>query len=436
MNRRPLPLMNELLYRIQGARVFTKIDLKAGFQLIQVKVRDEWKTACHTLNALYEYAVIPFGLANAPASFQDAMETIFSDMLDRGLLINMHDFLIYSETEEKHTQIVLEVLRRLEENNLAIAPGKSEWHASRAEFLGYIISSEGIEVAQDKIEIIVEWPKLKCKQDIQMFLGLGNFYLWFFEGFARTMKPITDLLRNGVPYEWSHECAKPFQDFKDQVTKAQILKHFEPTLQIVVETDASDFAIGAVLSQVINGWLHPIACYSRKVEKAEINYDIWDKELLAIVAALKELKRYLEGAHHQIQIHTDHKNLEYFTTIKMLNRRLARWAQEIAGYDSQLYCPPGSANWKPDALSRRSEYRPKMWGGSIEENENQPIHQVLRPDQLMLVKGDYVWTSAARAQDSPIMVSSLQSRAEPIIFSSQNWKPFLLSHLINICSRM
>jgi len=213
----------------------------------------------------------------------------------------MDDFLIYSETEEEHTQIVLEVLRRLKENNLAIAPDKCLWHASRVEILGYILSSEGIEMSLDKIESILEWPKLEIEQDVQMFWGFANFYRRFFEGFGRKMKLITDLLRNGAPYEWSLECAGAFQDFKNQVRKAPILKHFEPIRQIVVETEASDFAIGAVLSQVIDGRLQPIAFYSRTMDKAEINYDIHDKKLLAIVAVLKEWRRYLEGARHQIQ---------------------------------------------------------------------------------------------------------------------------------------
>jgi len=134
------------------------------------------------------------------------------------------------------------------------------------------------------------------------------------------MQPITDLFRNGVSYKWFHECAKAFQEFKDQVTKAPILKHFEPMRQIVVETDRSHLAIGAVLSQVIDGQLHSIAFYSRKMDKVEINYDIYNKQLVAIVAPQKEWRCYLEGAYHQIQIYTDHKNVEYFTTSKILNR--------------------------------------------------------------------------------------------------------------------
>jgi len=144
-------MMNELRDRVQGAKIFTKIDLKAGFNLVRVKEGDEWKMAFRTRYGLYEYTVMPFGLANAPATFQDAMETIFRDMLDSGLLIYRDDFLIYSETEEEHTQIVLEVLRRLKENNLAIAPDKCVPHASRVEFLGYIISSQRIEMALERL---------------------------------------------------------------------------------------------------------------------------------------------------------------------------------------------------------------------------------------------------------------------------------------------
>jgi len=162
------------------------------------------------------------------------------------------------------------------------------------------------------------------------------------------------------------------------------------------------------------------------MDKAEINYDDHDKELLGIVAALKEWRRYLEGAHHQIQTYTDHKYLKYCTTTKILNRRQARLAQEMTGYDFEIFYHPGSADGKPDALSRCSEYRPKKGGGSIEQNKNQPVHQVLRPDQLMSVEGDYVSTWAARAQGSPIMVSSLQSRAEPIIIPSQPFKPIYM----------
>jgi len=158
------------------------------------------------------------------------------------------------------------------------------------------------------------------------------------------MEPITDHLRNGVTYEWSHEYAKALQDFQDQVTKGSILKHVEPMHQIVVETNASDLAVGAELSHVMDGRLHFIAFYSSKMDKAEINYNIHDKEPITIVAALEEWRCYLEGSHHQILIYTDHKNLEYFSTTKIFNRWQARWAQQLAGHDFIIFYSPGSAN--------------------------------------------------------------------------------------------
>jgi len=147
----------------------------------------------------FVYSVIPFGLANAPATFHDGIETIVRDMLNRELLIYMQYFLMYSATVEEHTQIVLEVLHQPREFNLAIAQSICIWHVSTVEFLGYFVSCEGIEMALGKIGTILGWPKLICKQDIQMILGFANFYRQFFEGFAERIKPITNLLRNGVP---------------------------------------------------------------------------------------------------------------------------------------------------------------------------------------------------------------------------------------------
>jgi len=233
--------------------------------------------------------------------------------------------------------------------------------------------------------------------------------------------PITDLLRNSDAYEWSHDCTTAFQNSKDQFTKAPILQHFEPMRQIVVESNVSSFTIGTILSQVIDWPLHPIAFYSRKMDKSEINYDIHGKELLAMVAALKEWRCYLKGVHHQFQLYTGNNNLDHFTTTKIFNGQQARSAQEVAGYDFRQLYHPGSANGKPDAWSWRLEYRPKTGEGSIEEIENQPIQQVPRPDQLLSVGGDFIWTAAARAKRSTIMVLFHQLQSKPIILSSQTF---------------
>ena len=171
---------------------------------------------------------------------------------------------------------------------------------------------------------------------------------------------------------WSPEAEKAFQELKQRFTTAPILAHFDATKPVIIETDASDFALGAVLSKREEGHLHPVAFHSRKFQPAEINYEIHDKELLAIVDSFKHWRRYCEGATHQIQLFSDHQNLEYFTTTKVLNRRQVNWAQELAGIDFRIYYRPGTQNGKPDALSRRSEYCPEKGGV-----ENQPITTVL-----------------------------------------------------------
>lgn len=381
LNRYALPLMNELRDRVSGAKFFTKIDLKAGYNLVRIRAGDEWKTAFRTRYGHYEFLVMPFGMANAPATFQAMMNEIFRDLLDNGVIVYIDDILIYTETEQEHKTLVLEVLKRLSDENLAVAIDKCEWHKQSTEFLGYIISVDGISMSQDKVKTILEWARPKNLKDVQSFLGFANFYRRFIEGFSRICKPMTDSTRDGgKKFEWTTECEAAFETLKTRFTTAPILCHYDSKLKCVMETDASDFAIGAILSQVSSdGRLHPVAFMSRKMDKAEINYEIHDKEMLAIVAGFKQWRRYLEGASHPIEVFTDHKNLEYFATSRTLNRRQARWAQELAAYDFKIIYRAGSKNGKPDALSRRSEFRPE--GG--DSDENQPIHTLLRPDQLV-----------------------------------------------------
>jgi len=188
-------------------------------------------------------------------------------------------------------------------------------------------------------------------------------------------KPLTELTKKekGKEWAWNQEAEATFKDLKHRFTTAPILAHFDPAKPVMVETDVSDFALGAILSQRDKeGRLHPVAFHSRKFQPPEINYEIHDKELLAIVDAFKHWRRYCQGATHQVQVLLDHHNLEYFTTTKVLNRRQARWAQELARIDFKIFYRPGSQNGKTDALSRRPEYHPEKGGV-----ENQPVTTVL-----------------------------------------------------------
>jgi len=396
-NRYPLPLMRELQDRVQGAQWFTEMDLKNGFNLIRIREGDEWKTAFRTRYGLYKFQVMPFGLTNAPSTFQDMMNHVLSDILDIGVLAYMDDILVYAGTRSEHDRLVKEVLQRLQDKGLAVSPEKCVWRAQEVEFLGYVIGREGIKMSKDKVQAVLDWKAPRSLMEVQSFLGFANFYRRVIQDYSKVARPLTELTRKTEKWEWNHEVGRAFEELKQRFTTAPILAHFDAHIPVIIETDASDFAIGAVLSQRDSeGRLHPVAFHSRKFAPAEINYEIHDKELLAIVDAFKHWRRYCEGATHQVQVFSDHQNLEYFTTTKVLNRRQARWAQELAGIDFRIYYRPGAQNGKTDALSRRSEYHPEKGG-----MENQPITTVLQEKHLMDRKARSFICSSARLASLP-----------------------------------
>jgi hypothetical protein len=360
-----LPIISELQDRVRGAKIFTKIDLKNGYNLIQIKPGDEWKTAFKTWYRLYEYTIMPFGLSNALATFQNIINHIFRDLLDLGLIVYLDDILIYAKTEEEHDRIVTEVLKCLAENGLAISQDKCFWSTTRVDFLGYVISNTGIEMAQDKVQCIQDWECPRSLRDIQSFISFANFYRWFIEGFSKIAKPLSDSMK-GSPKDWvwTDAITKSFEKLKHCFMTTPILTHFNPNCKCIVETDASDFALGGSLSQIAGDKkLYLNAFHCRKFSPAEINYEIHDKELLTIVDCFKAWQRYLEGSLHMVQVFMDDKNLQYFITTKVLNRRQVYWAQELAGMDFKIYYRKGTSNGMPDALSRYPEYCPENRGG-------------------------------------------------------------------------
>ena len=287
-NRYPLPLMNELRDRVAGAKIFTKLDIRDGYYWIRIKKEDEWKTAFRTRYGHFQYTVMPFGLANAPATIQNMMNEVLREFLDQGVVVYIDDVLIYSENLEQHIQLVKKVLKKLADYNLAIAAHKSTFHVPEVEFLEYILNETGVTMSERKVEAVKKWKVPKSVKDIQRFLGFANFYRRFIKGFSGIGRPITNLLRKETKFEWKIEATKSFTELKEAFTSAPILRHFNPELEVIIETDASNFAIGCVLSQKWEKRLHPVAFHLRKMTPAEMNYDVHDKELLALVVAFQE----------------------------------------------------------------------------------------------------------------------------------------------------
>ena len=303
---------------------------------------------------------MPFGLTNAPAVFQAMINDVLRDFLDLFVYVYLDDILIYSSDLKKHQDHVTQVLKRLLENNLYVKAEKSEFHADTVSFLGFIVAPGRVQMDPAKISAVVEWPTPDSRKRVQQFLGFANFYRRFIRGFSAIAAPLHALTSTQVQFHWSPEADAAFRILKHRFTSAPILTMPDPQRQFVVEVDASNEGVGAILSQRSeqDGKVHPCAFLSRRLSKAERNYDVGNRELLAVKLALEEWRHWLEGAEHPFIVWTDHRNLEYIKKAKRLNSRQARWALFFNRFSFSLSYRPGSKNVKPDALSRLFDPEP------------------------------------------------------------------------------
>jgi hypothetical protein len=351
-NRYPLPRIDELMDRLAGTKFFTKIDLYSGYHQIRIKEEDIPKTAFRTRYGHFEFLVLPFGLTNAPATFMTLMNNIFREYLDKFVIIYLDDILIYSKTKEEHLQHVRIILETLRKHKLYAKINKCELVRTSVEYTGHFISAQGISVDPRKITTIQQWPAPTNVSELRSFLGLASYYRKFVQGFSAIASPLTALLHKDKEYIWNDNEQEAFDTLKQHLTTAPVLLLPDPTKLFTVTTDASDFAIGAVLSQNIGKGDQPVAFESRKLSPAEQNYAVHEKELLAIVHAIKLWRPYLEG--QRFTVITDHASLEYIKTQHNLSRRQARWLETLQANDFEVKYRPGKTNVVADALSRQS----------------------------------------------------------------------------------
>ncbi len=353
-NTYPLPLMSSAFESLQGASFFTKLDLRNAYYLVRIREGDEWKTAFNTPRGHFEYLVMPFGLSNAPAVFQALVNDVLRDMVDQFIYVYLDDILIFSRSLQEHVQHVRVVLQRLLENGLFVKAEKCVFHAQSVPFLGYIVSSEGMRMDPDKVQAVVNWPTPDSRKALQRFLGFANFYRRFIRNYSQLAAPLTALTSTKTMFRWSSSAEAAFSKLKSCFVSAPILVAPDPSRQFVVEVDASEVGVGAVLSQRSSSddKMHPCAYFSHRLSPAEQNYDIGNRELLAVKLALEEWRHWLEGSGEPFIVWTDHKNLEYIRSAKRLNSRQARWALFFGRFHFSISYRPGSKNIKPDALSR------------------------------------------------------------------------------------
>ncbi|KAL0537361.1 hypothetical protein IC582_026339 [Cucumis melo] len=374
-NRYPLPRIDDLFDQLQGATVFSKIDLRSGYHQLRIKDEDVPKTAFRSRYGHYEFIVMSFGLTNAPAVFMDLMNRVFREFLDTFVIVFIDDILIYSKMEAEHEKHLRMVLQTLRDNKLYAKFSKCEFWLKQVSFLGHVVSKAGVSVDPAKIEAVTGWTRPSTVSEVRSFLGLAGYYRRFVENFSRIATPLTQLTRKGAPFVWSKACEDSFQNLKQKLVTAPVLTVPDGSGSFVIYSDASKKGLGCVLMQ--QGKV--VAYASRQLKSHEQNYPTHDLELAAVVFALKIWRHYLYG--EKIQVFTDHKSLKYFFTQKELNMRQRRWLELVKDYDCEILYHPGKANVVADALSRKVSHSAALITRQV------PLHRDLERAEIAVSVG-------------------------------------------------
>lgn len=349
----PLPNITDILDQLGKSKYFTTLDLASGFHQVKMNPNDGAKTAFSSNFQHFEFTRMPFGLKGAPSTFQRLMNTVLTGLQGVKCFVYMDDIVIYACNLTDHRSKVAEVFNRLRQHKLKLQPEKCNFLRREIVYLGHVIGEDGILPDPAKIKAVQNFPTPKNIKEIKSFLGLAGYYHRFINNFSKISKPLTSLLRKDVTYKWDTFCDESFNILKKALITPPLLIYPDFSRQFIVTSDASAFAIGAVLSQGEIPNDRPICYASRTLSKAETGYSVIEKELLAIVYALSQFRPYIYG--RKVLIVTDHKPLVWVMNLKDPSSRLMRWKIKIEEYDYITIYKKGSLNTNADSLSRIHE---------------------------------------------------------------------------------
>lgn len=381
----PIPNIDEILDKLGRANYFSTLDLAKGFHQIEIDPSSIAKTAFSTNLGHYEFTRMPFGLKNAPATFQRLMNEIFGEYIGKFCMVYLDDIIIFSTSLEEHTLHLKKVLKKLSDANLKIQVDKCEFMKHETEFLGHVVTHDSIKPNPNKIDAILKIPVPATQKQIKSFLGLIGYYRKFIKDFAMIAKPMTlQLKKDCKQIKLTEAYVEAFNHLKKLITQEPILKRADYTKEFKVKTDASQYAIGAVLSQ--SG--QPICFASRTLNAHEINYSTIERELLAIVWACKYFRPYIYGREFLIQ--TDHRPLTWIKNLKDSNPKLQRWKAQLDEYDCKLEYIKGKENVVADSLSRPVLENSKDYNKENNENRQSKIASENRQSKIDKVKDDKI----------------------------------------------
>ena len=346
----PLPLISDILDQLGGAKYFSIFDLASGFHQIEMNLKDKQKTAFTTPHGHYEFNRMPFGLKNAPATFQRLMDLALTGLQGTELFVYLDDIVIYSRSLVEHASKFKRLAERLRQANLTLQTDKCEFLRTEVRYLGHIISANAVQPNPQKIEAVKKFPIPKTQKNVKEFLGLAGYYRKFIKDFAKIAKPLSDLTSKNSKFSWNSQHQLAFEELRDCLCTAPILKYPDFSQPFVVTTDASGFALGAVLSQGKIGEDTPVTYASRVLNKHEKNYSTTEKEMLATIFALKTFRSYLYG--RPFTLVTDHRPLVWINSMNDPTSRVMRWRERLKEFEFNIQYKAGRADANADALSR------------------------------------------------------------------------------------
>ena len=369
----PIPRIDELLDKLGRSKFFTKLDLASGYHQIAMSEADIQKTAFRTSRGQYEFIVMPFGLVNAPATFQRLMNSVFKNELGAFICVYLDDILVYSETLEDHIRHVRQALERLREAKLYGRLHKCEFFRTEVEYLGFDVGTQGIRASPDKVRAVREWPRPEGVRDVRSFLGLAAYYRRFIRHFSQIAAPLTNLTKDKIPFSWTETEDIAFRQLKQALTSAPVLHLPDFTKAFTITTDASLVSVGAVLEQDFGHGLQPVAYESKKLGPAEMRYSAYERELLGVVWALGKWRHYIEGRHCTIR--SDHSSLRYLPNQPSVNRRIWKWVAILQGYDLDIVHIPGKIN-PADAMTRQVWVEDRKRSSQVQNVDEQLVDKL------------------------------------------------------------
>ena len=347
----PLPRIDSCLDQLSTAKIFSTLDLQAGYWQLELEESSKPKTAFISKYGLYEYNTLPFGLCGAPSTFQRCMEIIARPLQWESILIYLDDIIILGSTFEEHLSRLKEVLSRIVAVGLKLKPVKCELFKNEVLFLGHKVSQEGIQTNPKLINSVRDWKEPTSVKGIQQFVGLCNYYRQFIRNFSEMAAPLTRLTRKGIPFVWDDKCQSAFQDLKQALCDSPVLAYPRNTSDYILDTDASDVGVGGILSQVQDGKERVVAFASKKLNRAQQRYSVTRRELLAVVTFTHHFRHYLLG--RKFLLRTDHGSLRWLFNFKDPVGQVARWLEALAQYNFDIQHRPGRSHQNADSMSRK-----------------------------------------------------------------------------------